>query len=127
MPFALSPFSLCIYQVGDVACPSTGYTQKSLVYTGFTDDRGCSACGCDPTACTGGNVTVSPNATCGGGVPNAVPVACRFDGIPPTFPYSAQITTAPTAGTCNPTGGQPGGAAVPTGATTVCCLPPPTG
>ncbi len=119
--------ALCIYRPGDLACPTgSAYASRSLVFQGLADDRGCSDCTCDPpeATCEGGNVVVTPNVSCGSGIANPVPSTCRFDGIPPTLPYYATVTTPPTAtGMCTPRGGAPRGSATPTEPVTICCRP----
>jgi hypothetical protein len=124
-PSGPNPLKLCIYQDGDKICPAPYAQQKIVIYSGFTDSRSCSACGCGvPQAkCAGGMVTISPNMGCTQGVPNTVPTDCVDDGISPTNPYYAQVTVAPTAtGMCQAFGGSSFGSATPTGPTTVCCM-----
>ncbi len=119
-------FQLCIYQDGDTTCPAGPYTVKISMDTGFTDDRGCSPCGCDaPSAkCSGGSASISSDATCSQGALTVVPSGCIPFGSQTTGPYYAQLVTQPTPGTglCTPTGGAQIGAANPTGPTTLCCM-----
>lgn len=48
VPKVASSFTqgVCIYRDGDHACPAQGYTQRTLLYKGENDSRGCEACTC---------------------------------------------------------------------------------
>lgn len=121
-PAPAESFALCIYQDGDVACPSAAYTHKSLIDTTFVDTRTCSACACAaPTVCGAGSVFLSPTSACVGGVGIPIPVACTLTGISGASLSYAAVSTNPVAGPCEPSGGQPTGSAQPAGAVTLCC------
>jgi len=121
-PSPAAPFVTCIYQAGNVSCPSAAYPNKSIVDTNWFDTRTCSACSCGaPGGCAGGAVLVSTNSACSSGVQNPIPSACKFDGIPGILPYYAEMVTPPSPNGCTPGGGQPTGGTVPTGPITLCC------
>jgi hypothetical protein len=115
----------CVFSAGDVACPGAPYVNKTVVYGGIDDQRGCSACACGAPA----------GATCKtgiqvylGGVPGCM-------GFSQTFPADGSCNTvsgqfagftgvqegAPMGGACAPSGGQPSGQATGAQPTTVCC------
>ncbi len=111
----------CIYQSGDVACPQTAYTKKTLVYSSTSDTRSCSACSCTPSgggcawtliACTDNGCTTNcasafANDSCQGGSDQW---------------QSAEVTNATTTpAACNANGGTPTGSASLGGQVTVCC------
>ncbi len=124
----------CVMKSGVNACPAGVFTKQHVFYTGFTDSRGCSACGCDAPAggTCGASVqvfsdslqnqcTVGPIATMA--VTNAAGACANIAGNPTVSNHKATIT-APTGGSCPATGGAPIGAALPdpATATTFCCL-----
>lgn len=120
---------LCIHHDGELDCPAGPFTNKHVFYTGVTDTRGCTACGCGaPTGATCAatiQVFSTGPATCTG-----IPVAsftagscANLLGNPAVASRRATVTTAPTGGQCGPTGGAPTGTAVGSGATTYCCIP----
>ncbi len=122
-------FNLCIFQHGDVACPTTGpYTVKSSIDTGFGNDtRSCTDCMCaPPTAkCSYGLVTLSSHSDCSSPVTTNL-AGCINAGITATTAYYAELTTMATADAAScavvPGGGMATGSVTATGPTTICCM-----
>jgi hypothetical protein len=54
----------CIGRSGTHDCPSGGYSVRTVSYASFVDNRGCSACVCNPGEC--GSAQVWPNNFCDG-------------------------------------------------------------
>jgi hypothetical protein len=120
--------TVCVYSDGDLPCPAP-YVQKTLIWSGVDDTRGCSACACDAPA----------GATCDNQVlvfGSALPSGATCSGGPLTFPSSAGCVHAsnafttgvvlqpgapPVGGSCAPSGGLPTGAVAGAKPTTVCC------
>jgi hypothetical protein len=123
-------FAMCIYRETDVSCPDS-YPEKHLVFSGFDDERACSACACSSpagSACTATlNVFKDSDGTCSVPLLSA-PVsssgpAC-FDLVPAGLPLGSKTVTdlAYQPGTCVPSGGEASGTVEPTGPITFCCL-----
>lgn len=114
--------ALCVWQVGDVPCPSS-YPAKQLLYGSGTDDRDCiDACTCgSPGGVTcAATVTASANANCSGATLLTGGGACNFYGTIGT-PYVSSVVT-PSGGSCQPGGNAtPTGTVTPTSPSTVCC------
>jgi hypothetical protein len=118
---------VCIYQDGDVACPTGPYAQKTLLYSGFADDRSCSACACG--APSGGTCPASvllfeympPFAGCAFPGPSlAANGTCVATGIE-VGGFTLELGGAPSGGGCAASGGSPIGTTTATMPTTVCC------
>ncbi|HEY1694927.1 MAG TPA: hypothetical protein VGG39_22310 [Polyangiaceae bacterium] len=122
-----SPFHVCVYRAGDLACPTGTYQTKHTVYGGVSDTRSCSPCACGAASgatCSGGTVDYSPTSTtCASAGSLAVPTSCHDLGPLATAQYGIELGTQPTLSNsvCTPSGGNPTGAATGTNATTVCC------
>lgn len=119
-PAAPSPFPapLCVYQDGDVACPSADYKIKTLVYKDFAEGRSCSACTCGQpfnTACPG-SVPIATDNACTAVFQNAGVGLCYGGG-----PFNSAVSNFMGTGTCSPQGGTPQGAVMPQTPITVCC------
>ena len=130
-PAPAAPFNgkLCIYQTGDVACPTTGtYVVKRLYYNGLTDNRGCTDCGCTPIfgTCSNPVLHVYSDTNCYTEVWNSV-IPFTTSGLPGNClivsGVSMNMTGTASGGSCTVSGGQPSGTVTPTGPTTVCCSP----
>jgi hypothetical protein len=111
----------CVWQNGDVACPGTPYTQKSVFYASVDDQRNCSTCTCTASAgtCTA-QVTVYNAAGC----TSSTFIGIATDGSCHQFAGVSAIAGAISVnpGTCSAgTTGGPTGAASATGPVTVCC------
>jgi len=120
-----SPFgsSLCVWESGNVACP-TPYPNQHLVYASGSDSRTCADnCTCaSPTGVSCSVVaTVASKSSCSGGsvlVADAGSCA-HFGSVMASF-VSASVT--PSGGSCTPGGSTaPSGTVTPTEPTTVCC------
>ena len=114
----------CVYQVGDVACPSTSYTQKHTIYTSDSDDRSCATCTCTASAgtCTG-SISIYSMPSCVGSPLASITTNGTCTSTPSArSAVATAINTNP--GTCgnNGTGGATGDAGA-TGPVTVCCAP----
>jgi hypothetical protein len=127
VPAPTGPFQLCVTQAGNQACP-TGYGDKTLLYGGFTDTRGCSSCSCGSAQNAQCNSATEiwnvPN--CAGGPDATVPndgVACLHEHLLVVSSGSFMFTAAGNAGACPTAGGAPNGTATETDPTTVCCRP----
>jgi hypothetical protein len=115
--------ALCVWEAGNVACPSA-YPVKYLLYTSGTDGRDCSnGCSCGSPSGVSCSATVtlsSSSSTCGAGTLLNGGGACNMYGSMATPYVSATVT--PSGGSCTPGGtASPTGTITPTGATTVCC------
>ena len=120
-PSGFSP-KTCVYQAGDVACPATVYTSKTLIYTSTTDSRTCSTCLCNyaPGSCTG-NVNAFSGVEC-----TSTEVSITTDGACHSLAggFSAIATSLnQVQGSCNPQGGSATGSDTPSTPITVCCPP----
>jgi hypothetical protein len=114
----------CIWQTGDVTCPSGTYTNHSTFYTSQTDNRSCATCTCTATAgtCTG-NIDVYNAPSCGG---TKLASITTNSACTPTAAARSAVATSITTnpGTCNNNGtGGPTGSASAAGPVTVCCAP----
>jgi hypothetical protein len=119
---------LCIFQAGDIACPTSEYTTKTVVYQSIKDTRGCTPCACGTPA--GGkcpaDIEVFDEPNCAGTQVATFPgdgIACSPEELSMSGELSFRfVQTGNAAGaTCAASGGAPTGTA--TGATpmTVCC------
>jgi hypothetical protein len=120
-----APFATtwCIMTTGDVPCPASDYTERTLVYTGVDDTRGCTSCSCDaPSGVACGLVTtVYSNVAC---TMDAQEVqndgtSCVANSGMRSARYS--VSSGPSGGSCTPSGVAPSGSATPASARTVCC------
>jgi hypothetical protein len=120
----------CIAQAGDLACP-TGFAKKALSYSGASDSRTCSSCGCSIPS--GGSCASTallyPCSSCTSGATGPLTVSigacatadqyirCAGQSI-----RSARYAGAtPNSGQCTPSGGLKSGSVTPTGPVTICC------
>jgi len=128
-PQSALPFQtgLCIAQSGDVACPTTGYTVKHVLFVAVDDTRGCSACGCGAVTGASCHGVVEVHASGGGGgrctsasvVQYPLPYSCDAVQQPGDF----FLAVNPTGGICQPSLATATGMATPARATTFCCIP----
>lgn len=124
LPQATDFGSLCIVREGDHACPAdTPYTERTLYFQDFTDNRGCTACGCQTTGweceldleiCSVSFFQVTLNS--GDGDEECLN-SSNGDGV--TILSQGFTQT----GTCSTTGGAATGGAEPEKPFTVCCTP----
>ena len=115
----------CIHRDGEHACPTGSYSEQSVYYEAFDDQRSCAACSCAaPTGTCQGHVdftTGAPNPNGCGGLTSRGRIEfgeCRMI----TAPAAAHPTATPE-GACSPMGGTLQGEVVREGAVTVCCKP----
>jgi len=123
-----SASGVCIYQSGDVACPSGNYSQRFVASASIVDTRGCT-CGCATPACPAdGYIEGFTSINCSG------PVAATFNASTACMPLdtangSVSFKYVPShgawTGTCAVSGAGPaGGVSVDQShATTFCCVP----
>ena len=128
--------TVCIFQSGDIACPSTTYVKKSVYYAGFVDSRSCGACSCsdvDGGTCvnfgtgTPSSMTIYTGSGCTGSSWTDVTLdVCGPYPVGALIPTPASVSYAPviTSGTCPGVSSPPQaqGSVTSTGATTVCCM-----
>jgi hypothetical protein len=129
----------CVVAAGNLACPSSGYSNKRDTYDSqdIDDGRSCSGCSCSPTdvSCES-DLYLYPAAVIGkeagcSSIIRVVPVTVSTDGptsacATTTADISYLRVTAPSLkGSCAPTGTPvPTGTCTPKGnQTTVCCTP----
>lgn len=117
-----APFgaSLCIYRVGDLACPA-GFGDKHVYVNNVIDSRGCTPCTCGGgTATCAVTTTVFSDGACATSIAT-VPNDGSCVAAAAAGSIQVQITKS---GSCPADGGQPNGslqAGIPP--TTVCCVP----
>lgn len=130
-PVAVAPpgFALCVFQAGDVDCPST-FPDKHGVATGADDKRGCAPCACGAPMdglCVA-TLNVFTDDVCAAPL-LSVQVGSTgpgcFDLVPPGPALGSKsldkLKYVP--GTCAPSGGEAAGQVMPTGPATFCCRP----
>jgi len=143
LPRPSAPFgsSLCIFKLGDTACPAP-FSTKKLSNLNFTDNRDCEVCGCgnaaggscsnpvatlytDSNGCTATAQTITGEGTCialtADPDPNPSNPNCPTTGDPAET-RAGKFSATPTGGTCPTTGGTVTGAATATEPVTFCCL-----
>jgi hypothetical protein len=115
--------SLCIEQAGDVACPATGYTTRTVYFESNSDTRGCSTCVCTPSGQGCLNPSVTEYSTADGtcGIASTIfpaPFSCDPVGVAHDVRY--EVTATP--GMCTPNAVTATGSATAVKPHTVCCL-----
>lgn len=118
-PPATAGFDLCIQRSGDQTCP-TSYPTKQVVFAGFDETRGCSACTCGSAAgtCTG-TVHLSQQDTCTPSLGSVSLYQCVSVTAGVNFARYAPNAALNVA--CPPSTVSPTGAATPKTPTTFCC------
>ena len=122
---------MCAFHSGDVPCVDFGsYQERHVVYAGYDDTRSCSACTCGPPA--GGRCSTELSIYADDACASVPSYAVTIDSSQP-YCYDlvagaalgSKSATPPTysPGACQPSGGEPMGAATPVGASTFCCIP----
>ncbi|MFO0759155.1 MAG: hypothetical protein U0359_21865 [Byssovorax sp.] len=133
MPASAPGFERCVSRAGVWACPEIShYSERHVLYTGFSDTRGCAPCSCgEPvgSSCFS-SISIFTDDACGVPIPFTVPIDAlgpKCHDLPAGTALGSKsagpITYAP--GICQPGGGGPIGAAEPLDPTTFCCLPEP--
>lgn len=111
----------CILRAGDVPCPAGPYSDRTVLYGDYLDDRDCSTCQCNVQGpvC---RVEMRMSTDCSGtpDVTWTTDVAhCESFDVPVGEDFTAQLDTVDN---CAGTGSSPIGAATPVDPTTICCL-----
>ncbi len=128
-PPAEPGYRRCLVRDGEHACPEV-YTVAHHFFTGLDDTRACSACGCGAplgSTCTT-LVSAYADGACGSPIASVTvdttKPAC-VDILPSGAALGSKLAEEPTyaPGTCQPSGGEAMGAALPANPVTVCCLP----
>jgi hypothetical protein len=123
----------CVVAPGEIACPNSTYLQRSVLFTRFTDTRGCAfSCSCTDAkascSCTTSGCGVILAQSCNGSTFATIPVVNSCQGV--AVPGSAATWGAMLFGYTPTviTGCTPGGSSAPTGGLaviepqTVCCM-----
>lgn len=110
---------LCIHAEGERECPD-GF-ERTLLYTGFEDGRGCSACACEAEYECEGSYTLA-NQGCGNSGSLTLQLGCTGFMTSVLGGQTASLTDPPTVD-CTSSGGTPMGEIVPAQPRTICCAP----
>lgn len=117
----------CVYQQGDVACPSGSFSSKFVYSQGVDDQRGCSSCSCgspDGVECPGSKLEVWSSAGCSGapaGTINTPGDGSCIDVTTTLTPGLKYKKGTASGGSCPASGGLPTGSATATQPITFCC------
>jgi hypothetical protein len=121
----------CVYQSGDIACPGAYPNNRTVLFSGQSDQRTCAGCTCTsaPTggACAG-TIAIFPDTSCTITPPPlyTLGTAClTYNGLAPAGPMAVEASYTVTQGSCSVvTQAQPTGSVVgtPSLSTTVCCM-----
>lgn len=119
VPPAPSGDKLCVYQDGDVSCPTGYYSVKHLFYGQAHDTRDCTKCGCNSATgqCKGSVVFTS---SCSSSTASGT-ISLGGCGGPFSNVGAAKYTPGVHTGSCTPTGGTFSGSVTPTNPVTLCC------
>lgn len=117
--------NVCIWRPGSFDCPEGEFSERFVRYSSFTDERGCSSCGCDdPEGDCVGNVRLWPTDDCSGGIAaGSIPIG---GGCVPSVDSvsSADRGSLSVSGVnCAPEGGEPVGEVLLSEPHTICCAP----
>jgi hypothetical protein len=129
VPSPADPFNagrLCVYATGDQICPA-GYPDKTLLNTGFTDNRTCPGdCTCTSQGASCRSlVTRYPGTNCSGSTSPSIEVTNAGGGRCMGAVNSVRPgTVLGTPGSCRPATVSVTGGATPNGLHTVCCSDP---
>ena len=122
--------SVCVMQTGAAtSCPSSYPSGPQIFYTGVMDGRGCAACTCSAPAgasCTIASPAVDTYTQPGCTTPDlmlSAPSSCTAVTEDIALELVASPMLSGTAACAVSGGGTPTGMALPTGATSFCCLP----
>jgi hypothetical protein len=125
-------FERCVYREGNWPCAMSPYFVRHVLYTGFSDTRGCDPCTCGDAAgstCSA-KVSVFSDLVCSALV-GTFPIDATGPGCHDILPVGSALRSKSATpaiyepGFCQPGGGGPIGAAEPLNPTTYCCLPEP--
>ncbi len=122
-------FNICVSRQGDdslIECPQ-GYPARSVFYVAANDDRGCTACGCDPpqgSTCSS-LVSLYTDGACSMqiGAVTATSSSSMCVDIPAASSLGSKQASPPTyiPGSCQPNGGKATGTVQPLDPFTFCC------
>ncbi len=115
---------LCVWQEGDLECPTGSYEDRFVRHADFSDGRNCTACTCgDPSGTCVGNVVLWPSPSCSG------MLIAGMVSVGGSCVQAADSVNSAEAGTlsvedasCAPSGGVPTGEAEPDEPFTLCCM-----
>ena len=112
--------SVCIASPGEVACPEGDYSERTVWFSDYEDDRACVGCTCEsPTGICEGVLELR-NGGCNSQLIEAVPAgSCGNNPINNTY---LAVEYKPSAGGCDASTPELSGEAAGTGAVTYCCL-----
>lgn len=110
---------LCIHAEGERECPD-GF-ERTLLYDGFDDGRGCAACDCEAEYECGGTLTLANNG-CGNAGSLTLPLGCT-NFLTSVLGGEVGSYTEPPIVDCSSSGGAPTGEIQPSQPRTVCCSP----
>jgi hypothetical protein len=113
--------ALCIVRSGDRACPSGAYSDRTVYYTDFDDNRSCSACECDQDCDYAWNVYQSTDTTCAMSPELTLVGEDQCEPVTPTSDALRIGVEIEGTGACDSSGGDPQGSVSEDGAVTVCC------
>ncbi len=124
-PVSTTPFqrAVCIAQSGDVACPLSGYTTRSVYYARVDDSRGCPGCSCGPVTGASCTNSIDQFTSSDGGCTTRQTTYLAGRCQPVQQPADLQLTVTASGGACAPDAGAPVGSATPAGVMTYCCTP----
>lgn len=115
---------VCVWQAGDLDCPSGQYSERYVRYSDFDDSRDCATCTCgNPTGNCSGNVRLWPTSNCSGGFGSGtVPLGgdCVESSDDADSADVGTVTVANAA--CEPSVGTAVGDASPSQPSTLCCV-----
>lgn len=112
--------ALCIWRNGDNQCPEGPYTQRTVRYAGFADDRTCETCTCgDPAGSCAGTVTFTDGC---GALPQHIATVGVGECQEVTGAGAATYNPEPDA-SCMPSTGAVLNTAAETNPVTICCTP----
>jgi hypothetical protein len=127
-------FRWCVYQQGDVSCYKLGpYQDRYVFYDDYQDTRDCTSCACGaPSGSTcSASISVYTDGACASMPPleevTVTSAAPSCHDVPAGSALGSKAAGPATysPGACQPSGGDPIGAAVPINPSTICCLPSP--
>jgi hypothetical protein len=115
----------CIFQEGDVDCPSPDFAIKKTFYTGVEDDRDCTNCGCGTgTGTCSGTVEIYGTDDCSGAAVASVTAGYQTYGpcTATAAGQSAQLNFTGSGSCPVMTMPMPEGSVAPVGIFTYCCM-----